>query len=308
MNQKRFDKAMSVLGLAVSEKRAQVLGALLRAQTEPGMSVGFGDIYDSLGGPSEKKPVAHSLIYRCLMSLEEQGFIQVDRGSYRHGYAASSNTILAALYRLAQDKTAALKEEIARLESEEQSLGRIDIDLLSTSMIELLTGERSGERTRFGYGVDGVRRLIDSEIYSKARQGDIVRASLDWIVPRPSVSDERLRPMVELALKGVELRGLGRLRLRKNVMQRLTSLYEKLKQRGLKVGLRFMLNPKATCQLLGRNNEGIILIVSEDPFAATWIPRSANPFLIDDAIESFDKDYCQARDVLEGPMWEESMS
>ncbi|MFW9800950.1 MAG: hypothetical protein ACFFD9_10970 [Candidatus Thorarchaeota archaeon] len=308
MNQKRFDKALKALGLTTTEKRAQVLGALLRAQPEPGLAVGFGDIYDNLGGPTEKKPVAHPLIYRCLMSLEEQGFIQVDRGSYRHGYAASSNTILAALYGLAQDKIAALKEEIARLESEKQFLGRLDIDVLSTSMIELLTGERSEERTRFGYGKDGVRRLVDSEIHSKARQGDIVRVSLDWIVPRPSISEERLRSMVDLALKGIEFRGLGRMKLKKNVMRRFASVYEKLKQRGLKVGLRFMPNPKATYQLLGRNNEGIILIVSEEPVAATWIPRSANPFLIDDAIDSFDKDYLQARDVLEDPMWEESMS
>ncbi|MFQ5833074.1 MAG: hypothetical protein ACE5H4_10255 [Candidatus Thorarchaeota archaeon] len=307
MNQKRFEETLRILDLTASEKRFQVLGALLRAQAEPGLSVGFDDIYDGLGGPGEKTTVAHSLIYRCLTSLEEQGFIHVDRGSYKHGYIASSDTILTALNRLTQDKIDFLEEEIGRLGSEEQSVGRLDIDLLSTNMIELLTGEQSGEQTRFGHGVDGVRRLIESEIYSKAKEGDIVRASLDWIIHRPSVSDKRLRPMVELAEKGVELRGLGRLKLRRKVMHSFATLYKKLKQRGLKVGLRFMLNPKATYQLLGRNDEGIILIASEQPFTATWIPRSENPFLIDDAIDTFDRDYFQARDVLEHPTWEERM-
>ncbi len=307
MNQKRFEETLRVLGLTASEKRFQVLGALLRAQREPSTSVGFDEIYNSLGGPGEKATVAHSLIYRCLMSLEEQGFIQVNRGSYRHGYAASSDTILDALNRLAEDKIASLQMELGRLESEEQSVGRLDIDLLSTYMIELLTGERSPEQTRFGYGVEGVRRLIESEIYSKTRQGDIVRATLDWIVHRPSVSDERLRPIVELAEKGVELRGLGHLKLSRSVMRSFASLYKRLKQKRLKVGLRFELNPKATYQLLGRNDEGIILIVSEEPFTATWIPRSENPFLIDDAIDAFDRDYFQASDVLEHPAWEEGL-
>ena len=58
------------------------------------------------------------------------------------------------------------------------------------------------------------------------------------------------------------------------------------------------LREDSTYQFVGRNSEGILLIVSENPLSVTWLPRSANPELLDNAIQSFDKDYSEGSDVI----------
>jgi len=47
-------------------------------------------------------------------------------------------------------------------------------------------------------------------------------------------------------------------------------------------------------------SHGIVLIVSESPPTATWIPRGANPYLVDEAISIFDKDFTAGVDVYQG--------
>jgi hypothetical protein len=72
-----------------------------------------------------------------------------------------------------------------------------------------------------------------------------------------------------------------------------------MQSRGGKVGCRVLPRTDATYQFIGRNTEGIVLIVSESPLSATWLPRSSNAELVDNAIDNFDSDYEKGTDLLE---------
>ena len=72
-----------------------------------------------------------------------------------------------------------------------------------------------------------------------------------------------------------------------------------MRRRGNEVGYRVLPREDATYQFIGRNNEGIVLIVSESPLSATWLPRSSNVELVDNAIDSFDSDYEKGTDLLD---------
>ena len=54
-----------------------------------------------------------------------------------------------------------------------------------------------------------------------------------------------------------------------------------------------------TYQSVSLNRDGIVLIVSEDPYTGVWVPRTVNSKLVDDVINSFDEDFENAVDLLE---------
>ena len=68
---------------------------------------------------------------------------------------------------------------------------------------------------------------------------------------------------------------------------------------GASVGYKVFPRKYSTYQFIARNSEGIVLVVSESLLSATWIPRSANPELVDNAIDAFDRDYEMGTDLLE---------
>ena len=47
------------------------------------------------------------------------------------------------------------------------------------------------------------------------------------------------------------------------------------------------------------NDQSTALIITENPLTATWLTREFNPDLIDNAIESFDKNWENAKSVFE---------
>ncbi|RLI58069.1 MAG: hypothetical protein DRO87_06290, partial [Candidatus Thorarchaeota archaeon] len=63
--------------------------------------------------------------------------------------------------------------------------------------------------------------------------------------------------------------------------------------------LRLSHREDTTYQFISLGRRGIILITSEQPMTAVWIPRESNPHLIDDAIDSFDADFDSGTDVFE---------
>ncbi len=55
----------------------------------------------------------------------------------------------------------------------------------------------------------------------------------------------------------------------------------------------------ATYQFISKNREGIVLIVSESPLSANWMPRTGHVELVDDAIDNFNADFEKGIDLLE---------
>ena len=54
-----------------------------------------------------------------------------------------------------------------------------------------------------------------------------------------------------------------------------------------------------TYQSVSLNRDGIVLVVSEEPYTAVWVPRSVNSKLVDDVIDSYDEDFENGTDFLE---------
>lgn len=71
-----------------------------------------------------------------------------------------------------------------------------------------------------------------------------------------------------------------------------------LRARGKKFDGRLYMGPK-TYNQVSFNKESMALIIAENPVTATWITREFNPDLIDNAVESFDKDWEKAKSVLD---------
>jgi hypothetical protein len=74
----------------------------------------------------------------------------------------------------------------------------------------------------------------------------------------------------------------------------MTDAYRSLLQENRDVSIRKRTTMDATYQILARNKEGILLTVSEEPPAATYIPRAVNEQLVDDAIAGFDVEFDKA--------------
>ncbi|MBE0527383.1 MAG: hypothetical protein IH631_10600, partial [Candidatus Thorarchaeota archaeon] len=76
------------------------------------------------------------------------------------------------------------------------------------------------------------------------------------------------------------------------------TMFFDLRARGKKFDGKLYAGPK-TYNQVSFNNESMALIIAENPVTATWITREFNPDLIDNAVESFDKDWEMAKSILD---------
>ena len=104
-----------------------------------------------------------------------------------------------------------------------------------------------------------------------------------------------------LARRGVEVRILTsrNLEIPDETADILRRKYKALRDASVNIQIRQRISESAIYQMAARNRNELILIVSDEPLAATFIPRNANPLLIDNSIEVFDREFDRAVDVLE---------
>ena len=107
---------------------------------------------------------------------------------------------------------------------------------------------------------------------------------------------DRLRKLME---DGVIFHGLEHNKVSKKQRELFTRFTLAYRKEGYEPGFRICERKDSTYQFVGRKDEGIVLIVSENPMSATWIPRSANADLVDNAIETFDADYDAGKDIAD---------
>jgi hypothetical protein len=70
-----------------------------------------------------------------------------------------------------------------------------------------------------------------------------------------------------------------------------------LRGREKRFDARLYSGPK-TYNQVSFNTESMALVIAENPVTATWITREFNPDLIDNATQTFDKDWKKAKSIL----------
>ncbi len=293
--QKMWD-VLETIDLDLNRKDMIVLGALLKAQSEPTAFVDFDSLREQLTKDEGGKKGKDSLIYRSLSWLEQAGLIQVDRSGHKHGYNSNVGMMHKVLKQRMKARSSELLKETKAIDAEIQMMSEINTDSLAADIIVLAAGTQLVERPIFAQGWENILKLLDDKVYKNLKKNDIIRFTLEWYDRPEELEKPRVDKIEEMMKRGVEVRGLEHRKLEKTSFKRFAQRIEVFHQKGYKAGFRVCLRKDSTYQFVGRNSEGILLIVSENPLSVTWLPRSANPELVDNAIQSFDNDYLKGAD------------
>ena len=299
MTEFQHEEVISMIGLDQTTKDMLVLGALLKAQKSPTEYIDFESLREQLAIEEGSRKGKDSLIYRSLSWLESNGFLRIDKGGHKHGYNSNIATIERALAKLVAKTIKSSERDLRDIDSKVTILSDMNSDIIASRMIELLAGNMKIEKPVFAQGWENIVKLLDDKVYSGLKKGDVVRIKLEWLAHIDYLTRERIFNMRKILEKGVEIRALDNDRGEEEVRQQLKKVLVKMHETGGEV--EYMVFPRndATYQFISRNTEGIVLIVSESPLSATWLPRSSNSELVDNAIENFDKDYELGTDLLD---------
>ena len=295
----QHEEIIDMIGLDVKSKDMLVLGALLKAQKDPTDFIDFESLREQLAIEEGFRKGKDSLIYRSLSWLESEGFLRIDKGGHKHGYNSNIATIQTALAKLVTRSIKNSEKELKEIDSKVTILSDMNPDVMASRLIELLAGKMKIERPVFAQGWEDIVKLLDDKVYNGLKKSDIVRIKLEWLSHIDYLARYRILNMRRIVEKGVEIRALDNDRGEEEMRQQLKRVLVKLRETGGNVGYMILPRKDATYQFVSRNTEGIVLIVSESPLSATWLPRSGNVELVDNAIENFDKDYELGTDLLD---------
>ncbi|MGY5860572.1 MAG: hypothetical protein RTU63_14480, partial [Candidatus Thorarchaeota archaeon] len=287
----QYQEVFQILNFEMTRKDIVILGAILKSQNDPTTFVDFDEIRAQLAIEEGGKKGKDSLIYRSLSGLEKTGFIRVDRREHKHGYNSDVGLIHAVFSKTISETTSKIENELGDIDSEIVQVTSINLEELAEDMISLVAGKKKIEKPVFAEGWEDVLQLIDDKVYSHVKKGDHVRFSLEWLSRSDMVTPMRIDRLEKLMTEGVVFQGLEHNKVSKKQRKLFKKFTLAFRELGYNPGLRICERKDSTYQFVGRSDEGIVLIVSENPMSATWIPRSANPDLVDNAIETFDADY-----------------
>ncbi|TFF96089.1 hypothetical protein EU546_02075 [Candidatus Thorarchaeota archaeon] len=307
-------EALGILGLDVGEKQetrpVSLLRAILSIQQDPPVPLKFQDIYDGLMREDPSAKLSKAYVHRVLKSLVDSKMIRVGSPkSRRKKYIADANTLMAGLEYLKSRKTVEIEQAISALKTQLDKMDSLDCGHAAQEMIRGFTGREQEVSSRIVRGVDELHRVLRYNMLEVAEEGDIVRATMLWAGPFIEGSSERTKKFVDAAARGVEVRYLvstdlfrfdsdPSAPLQKEAFHGIIQQVHQLRAKGLKFDVRLYLGPK-TYNQVSLNNQGMVLIVTENPVTATWMTRQFNPDLIDNAVAAFDKDWERATSILE---------
>lgn len=293
------EEVLEVIGLDRTRKDMVILGALLKAQKGPTDFIDFETIREQLAKDEGSRKGKDPLIYRSLSTLEKEGFLKIDKGSHKHGYNSSIAMLEKAIVNIVTKKIKSLEKELKEIDSEIAILSEMNSDTMTAGVIELMTGKRKIEKPVFVQGWDNILKILDDKVYKNLKKGDVVRITLEWLTQVDYLRPKRTHIIERLLESGVEIRALDHDKGEKAIRSNLRELLVKMRAIGASVGYRVFPRKDATYQFIGRNDEGIVLVVSESPLSATWLPRSSNMELVDNAIDSFERDYGKGIDLID---------
>ncbi|MFW9807020.1 MAG: hypothetical protein ACFFFK_09865 [Candidatus Thorarchaeota archaeon] len=298
----RHEEVLDLIGVDTSRKDMIILGAILKAQRSPSDFIDFETLREQLAIDEGSRKGKDPLIYRTLSTLEKDGFLKIDKGSQKHGYCSNIAMLEKALSKIIAKNVEDLEKELKEIDAEIETISEMSSDRLASGVIEISTGrktKKSMEKPIFAQGWDNILKLLDDKIYGNIKRGDIVRIKLEWLSDIDYLKPKRAMNIQRLLNKGIEIRALDHDRGEQAFRNDMKELLEKMQGSGGNIAYRVFPRDSATYQFIGKNSEGIVLVVSEHPLSATWMPRSGNVELVDTAIDSFDKDFKKGIDLLE---------
>ena len=295
----QHEELIDMIGLDTKSKDMLVLGALLKAQENPTDFIDFESLREQLAIEEGSRKGKDSLIYRSLSWLESEGFLRIDKSGHKHGYNSNIVTIQTALAKLVTRNIKNSEKELKDIDSKVSVLSDMNSDTMASRLIELLAGKMKIERPVFAQGWEDIVKLLDDKVYNGLKNSDVVRIKLEWLSHIDYLARGRILNMRRIVEKGVEIRALDNDRGEEEMRQQLKKVLVNLRETGGNVGYMIFPRQDATYQFVSRNTEGIVLIVSESPLSATWLPRTGNAELVDNAIENFDRDYKSGTDLLD---------
>ncbi len=290
---------IEILDFELHRKDMVILGAILKSQSGPTNYVDFETIRTQLAIDEGGRKGKDSLIYRSLSWLESAGLIKVDRSKHKHGYNSDVGLMHKVLRKKMKETTWEIKSEIRELDSEIEFLTNLDAEDIALDMIAIAVGKHKIEKPVFAEGWADVLQLIDDKIYKHVQKGDLVRYTLEWMSRVDVISQARMERVASLIEKGIIFHGLKHSKMDKQQRDVLNKFTQLFREHDYQPEFRICERQDATYQFVGRSDEGIILIVSENPMSATWIPRSSNPELVINALKTFDADFNAGIDIAE---------
>jgi hypothetical protein len=295
----KHEEVLEIIGIDKTKKDMIILGALLKAQKAPTDFIDFETLREQLAIDEGSRKGKDSLIYRSLSRLEKEGFLKIDKSGHKHGYNSSIALIEKALEKIVLRNAKTLNKTLMSVDSDVKTLSDMDSDAMASSVIDLTAGKTKIEKPVFAQGWDNIVKMIHDKVYRGLTKGDVVRISLEWLSQTDYMNPSGLIDAEKLFEKGVEFRSIDHDRGEKEFRKNIQGFVMKIRDYGGNVGYRILPRKDATYQFIARNTQGIVLVVSESPLSATWIPRNSNPELVDNAIESFDNDFELGTDILE---------
>jgi len=300
-------KALDMLSIDLKDGRSRILRAIIGAQETLGEGATFVEMRSILLEETGGKEVKRPLIYRHLKSLEEDGLIVVDRNSTPNQYISD----LAILSKGIESRRIQQVEELKRnredLVETHEIVSSLTSSWLARDFIQILVGTNYESGSRSTQGMDEIQDLIGSEIYSRARKGDMIRGTLDWDYRSGSDEDKRRQIGVALFSKKVKMRFIlhNPSYVDQELLKDRIQEYKRLKsipELGEYVESRVTFKTTKTYQAVSLNREGIVLVVSDDPYTAVWIPRNVNQKLVDEVVNRFDEDFEGAVDLADAKL------
>ncbi len=295
----RHEEVLEIIGMDSTKKDMVILGAILKAQREPTEFIDFETLRKQLAKDEGTRKGKDSLVYRSLSWLEKEGFVKIDDSGHKHGYNSSVTNIERALEKIINDKIADMKQELKHIDSEVTELSDIKPEALASHLIDSAIGKSKIEKPLFAQGFENILKLLDDKVYKGLKRGDVIRITLEWLSQGDFSNSIRVMNAEKLAKIGVEFRALDHDRSERKIREKMKPSIINWQKEYNTIGYSILPRKDATYQFVARNNEGLVLVVSESPLSATWLPREVNPDLVDNAIDSFDDDYVMGKSILD---------
>ncbi|MDF1538553.1 MAG: hypothetical protein P1Q69_06590 [Candidatus Thorarchaeota archaeon] len=301
-------KALDILGIDLRDGRSRILRAIVSTQDEKGVGTTFDAMRTKLLEETGGKEIARPLIYRYLKFLEGDGLIVVDRSSAPNQYITNLPVLSRGIEAIRVQHVTKLKENQKSLLATHETVSTLTPSWLARDLIETLLGTRFESGSRSTQGINEIQDLIGSEIYSRAREGDVIRATLDWNFRTKSYEEKNRNIGIALFSKKVLMKFIlhnpdyvnqDLLRDRIQEYKRLKSIPEI----GKYAESRVTFKTTKTYQAVSLNREGVVLVVSDDPYTAVWIPRSVNSKLVDEIVDRFDEDFDGSTDLVDAELF-----
>ena len=285
------EMAVRLLGLKPEAKCTAILEIIAAAAVPLTVKeiAGRGGIrYDTRG--------QRASMYRCLSLLKNLGVIEVYDEGYVHKYGTTPERIRSVVRNLLRAKIEDLEEErlalVDRLRAIE-GLTSNDIKEIAEYIRESLLEVDSSPPTLFSNQTSKMVEVLHEQIVRRLRAGDVLRMSVAWDNVFFGEDNTTMYMLGKLLDRGVQVRVLAppideipvsRL----NVVR---SRYEEMLGQNRNIEIRHRIGIKKTYQIVAKNRDVIMLVISTHPFMAQVIPYSGNPELVNDSIDAFDEHF-----------------